>query len=143
MRDTAFQRDCERAAKHLLWNAVWPSVVVMAVLPALPGTSVPYTGIALAVGLLVIGLSALLLFDALLFRLMGSHRDEASGGAAVDELLARMRLKPRPASTRGLRDRIGGSRTYVAWQRGAFAAFVILAFAAFWQPAWQIGPAQP
>ncbi len=72
-------------------------------------------------------MSALLVFDAWLFRLMASHPDDATAGAAVDDMLARMRLKPLPSVTRPLDDRIRGSNRILMIQ---FVAFLIFA------PAW-------
>ncbi|RUU03999.1 hypothetical protein EOD23_17340, partial [Mesorhizobium sp. USDA-HM6] len=83
----------------------------------------------------VLGLSALLVFDALLFRLMATHADEVSGGAAVDDVLARMRLKPAPSSPRPLDERIAGTRRLLARQRIALAIFVVAFLTAgFWMP---------
>ncbi|TIS53834.1 MAG: hypothetical protein E5W93_15145, partial [Mesorhizobium sp.] len=91
--------------------------------------------IAAASAVVVLGLSALLLFDALLFRLMASHDDEVSGGAAVDDMLARMRLKSAPPTPRPLDDRIAGTRRLLARQHIAFAIFVVAFLTAgFWMP---------
>ena len=69
-----------------------------------------------------LGLGGLLTFDALLFRLVASYDDVTDGCAAVDELLARMRLKPLPGSTRPLPARLAGTRRLVRYQRFALAA---------------------
>jgi hypothetical protein len=58
--------------------------------------------LAVLAGYATVALSILLIFDALLFRLMATYPDDMSGGAAVDDLLARMRLKPRTTLTRPL-----------------------------------------
>ena len=63
------------------------------------------------------------MFDALLFRLMASHASEVAGGAAVDDALARMRLKPTAAGGRSLDQRISGTRRLLAKQRIAFGLF--------------------
>ena len=80
---------------------------------------------AVASGLAVLAFSAILLFDALLFRLMASYEDEWKGGAAVDDILARMRLKATPPDTRSLAQRAAGTRHLVARQRFALAVFVL------------------
>ncbi len=81
-------------------------------------------------GLAVLALSALIRFDAALFHLMASYDDEATGGAAVDDVLARMRLKPQPARVRSLSERIAGARRLVFRQRLALAVFAIAVAAA-------------
>jgi hypothetical protein len=89
--------------------------------------------VAAASAIAVLACSALLVFDALLFRLMASHDDEASGGAAVDELLTRMRLKPAPSTIRSLDDRIDGTRRLLSRQRAALGLFAAgLLAAGFW-----------
>jgi hypothetical protein len=123
-----------RFAAGLLVQAAWPALLVLAVLLAAPmaapaGVSsngpllLPATLLATVSGLGTLGLSLLLLFDALLFRLMASHESEAAGGAAVDDLLARMRLKPAPKSLRSLDARIAGTRRLLAKQRVALGLF--------------------
>ena len=83
----------------------------------------------------MLALSALLAFDALLFRLMASHDDETSGGTAVDDMLARMRLKPTPSATRSLGDRMAGTSRLLFKQRAALALYAAALLAAgFWAP---------
>ncbi|MET3597217.1 MULTISPECIES: hypothetical protein [Mesorhizobium] len=146
MTDDTYQERTGRFAAILIKQAAWPAAVVIAgdsvaplVASARGGFQSPLAVLALLVAaasaVMVLGLSALLIFDALLFRLMASHDDEASGGAAVDDLLARMRLKPAPSSSRLLDDRIAGTRRLLARQRIAFAIFVIAFLTAgFWMP---------
>ncbi|MDX8449018.1 hypothetical protein [Mesorhizobium captivum] len=146
MRDEAHQQQTAAFAAMLIKQAAWPAVIVLAcdgfaplVASARGALYAPIAVLALLVAaasaVVVLGFSALLLFDALLFRLMASHSDDVSGGAAVDDLLARMRLKPAPSSPRALDERIAGTRRLLARQRIAFAIFV-LAFltAGFWMP---------
>ncbi|TGV43202.1 hypothetical protein EN803_43185, partial [Mesorhizobium sp. M2D.F.Ca.ET.160.01.1.1] len=58
-----------------------------------------------------------------------------SGGAAVDDMLSRMRLKPAPPTPRPLDDRIAGTRRLLTRQRVAFAVFVVAFLTAgFWMP---------
>ncbi|RWE29030.1 hypothetical protein, partial [Mesorhizobium sp.] len=130
----------------LVKQAAWPAAVVIAcdsvaplVASARGAFQAPLAVLALLVAsasaVVVLGLSALLVFDALLFRLMATHDDEVSGGAAVDDLLARMRLKPAPANKRPLDDRIAGTRRLLTRQRIAFAIFVVAFLTAgFWMP---------
>ncbi len=77
---------------------------------------------AVLLAFVTLALGGLLAFDALLFRLVASYDDVTDGCAAVDELLARMRLKPLPGSTRPLPDRMAGTRRLVRYQRVALAA---------------------
>ena len=77
-----------------------------------------------------LALSALLAFDALLFRLMASHASEAGGGAAVDDVLARMRLKPTAAGGRTLDQRMAGTHRLLVEQRIAFGLFALASFVA-------------
>lgn len=80
---------------------------------------------AITCGLAVFAFSAILVFDALLFRLMASYEDEWKGGTAVDDILARMRLKPTPPETRSLAERAAGTRRLVLRQRIALAVFIL------------------
>lgn len=146
MTGNAYQQNTDRFAGMLMRQAAWPAALVLAanmlaplaarargafeILPAAVALSL--TAIS-AVAVLV--LSALLAFDALLFRLMASHDDEASAGAAVDDMLARMRLKPLPPSTHTLDDRMAGTRRLLTRQRMALGLFVAMLLAAgFWAP---------
>ena len=147
MTDNACRERANRLARMLMQQAAWPAAVVAAAniltplaasargafetLPAAVALSV-----AAASAVAVLALSTLLAFDALLFRLMASHDDdEASSGAAVDDMLARMRLKPIPSATRQFDDRVAGTRRLLTRQRLALGLFVAMLFAAgFWAP---------
>ena len=83
-----------------------------------------------ALALMTIGYSALIGFDALLFRLIASYEDVTDGCVAVDDLLARMRLKQRPATIRPLSARIAGTRRLVWRQHFALALCLLVAGAA-------------
>lgn len=146
MTGNAYQERVDRFARVLMQQAAWPAAVVVAanVLAPLAASArgafetLP-AAIALSVSaasaVAVLALSALLVFDALLFRLMASHNDEASGGAAVDGILARMCLKPSPSTTRSLDDRMAGTRLLLFKQRAALALFAAALLAAgFWAP---------
>ncbi|MGT2468666.1 hypothetical protein ACVOMV_33745 [Mesorhizobium atlanticum] len=146
MSDDVFQRKTAAFATMLVKQAAWPAAIVIAgdsiaplVASARGALQAPLAVLALLVAtasaIVVLGLSALLLFDALLFRLMATHGDEMSGGAAVDDLLARMRLKPAPPTPRPLDERIAGTRRLLARQRIALAVFVVAFLTAgFWMP---------
>lgn len=81
--------------------------------------------LSLLIGLAAISLSALLYLDAALFMLMASHSDVTQAGGAVDDLLARTRLKAAPVVTRPLEDRIAGARRLIGRQQVALAAFIV------------------
>ena len=146
MTGNAYQERANRFACRLMWQAAWPAAIVLAAnilapLAASPRgafgslrAAIPLSASA-AIAVVVLALSALLAFDALLFRLMASHDEEASGGAAVDDILARMRLKPSPSTTRSLDDRMAGASRLLFKQRVAFGLFLAMLFAAgFWAP---------
>ncbi|MBX3568619.1 MAG: hypothetical protein KF914_11215 [Rhizobiaceae bacterium] len=123
------------AARRALLQAAWPTATVLAlaafaVARCIAGvtSTAPFVAMAFVTavlpGLLVLALSAILAFDALLFRVAASYEDEMKGGAAVDDILARMRLKPAPAETRSLADRIAGTERLIRRQRAALAALL-------------------
>lgn len=146
MTGNAYQESTDRFARMLMRQAAWPAALVVAanILAPLAAWSrgafetwpaAVALSLAAASAVAVLALSALLAFDALLFRLMANHDDEASGGAAVDHILARMRLKPLPPSTRSLDDRMAGTRRLLTRQRIAIGLFVAMLLAAgFWAP---------
>lgn len=127
MTGPTHQAQAASAAGRLIVAAAWPlaalAVVALALSlspPATFGTAATLAGIGLVIaGTATILLSALVLFDALLFRLIASHEDTEDGLAAVDDILARMRLKPRPERLRGLSERIAGTRRLVLRQQAA------------------------
>ncbi|TRC93640.1 hypothetical protein FJV76_03605 [Mesorhizobium sp. WSM4303] len=143
MNDEAYRDKAEAFAAALMVQAVWPILLVVGAVMAAPVIGLvtgPQTTALSAAGWLVaaasavstLALSALLLFDALLFRLMASHASEAAGGAVVDDVLARMRLKPTPAGGRSLDHRMAGTRRLLTRQRMALAVFAAASlFAAF------------
>lgn len=122
-------------ARRLLAHATWPAAAVAASAVIVMFAGVPshgspgYAGIVFATvvglsGLVTLLLSLMLVLDALLFRLIASHASEAGGCAAVDDLLARMRLKPRPDRLRGIQERIAGTRRLMRRQRTALGVCV-------------------
>lgn len=134
MNNKAFQNEAGAFAAALMVQAAWPVLVIAATMLAAPVIGLvaapPPTALSAAAWLLaaasaiaILAFSALLLFDALLFRLMASHDSEAAGGGAVDDVLLRMRLKPFPAATRSLDERLAGTRRLLMKQRIAFCLF--------------------
>lgn len=135
MSGSAFQDKAGAFAAGLMVQAAWPLLLIAACMLVTPviglatgPQATPLSAAAwfvAAVGALTaLAFSMLILFDALLFRLMASHDNEAAGGAAIDDVLARMRLKPAPAATRPLDQRMAGTRRLLMKQRLAFALFV-------------------
>ncbi|RWF57863.1 MAG: hypothetical protein EOS50_05575 [Mesorhizobium sp.] len=132
---SAHRDKAEAFAASLMTQAVWPLLLVLAALMAAPVIAVaaqPQTTmlsaaawlIAAASGVVTLALSVLLVFDALLFWLMASHISEAAGGASVDDVLARMRVKPAAAGIRSLDRRIAGTQRLLMKQRIALGLFV-------------------
>lgn len=131
-----YQARCLAIARVLRRQALAVFVLMIAIfcsvafLLATPGGPTPLAAICLvlAAALAVAGvaLSALLLFDARLFRLMATYPDERTGGAAVDTYLAERRLKPRPATVRSLAQRMTGARRWMRRQLMLAAATAIL-----------------
>ena len=122
----------ERFAATLVVQAAWPAAIVVAAAIAAPFAGraalapLPLVAATMAVlaGLATLALSAIILLDALLFRLIASHTDEMHATATVDDLLARMRLKPAPLRNRPLAERIAGTRRLLVKQRSAAGVFV-------------------
>ncbi|MGX5842947.1 hypothetical protein ACWGTI_19705 [Mesorhizobium sp. ArgA1] len=136
-----YPEKAEAFASRLMVQAAWPILLVVAAIMAAPViglVAAPHTTalsaaawlVAAANAVVTVALSALLLFDALLFRLMASHATEAAGGAVVDDVLTRMRLKPTAAGGRTLDQRIAGTRRLLVKQRIAFGLFVVASFVA-------------
>ena len=132
---SAHRDKAEAFAASLMTQAVWPLLLVPAALVAAPFIAVaaqPQTTtlasaawlVAAASGMVTLAVSALLVFDALLFWLMASHISEAAGGASVDDVLARMRVKPAAAGIRSLDRRIAGTQRLLMKQRIALGLFV-------------------
>lgn len=146
MTDDAYQQRASGFAAMLMTQAIWPAAIVLLcegfaplVASARGVFQTPLAVLALlasaAGAVAVLGLSALLVFDALLFRLMATYDNEVSGGAAVDDILARMRLKPVAPTPRPIDERMAGTRRLLNRQRAALALFAVALFAAgFWMP---------
>ncbi|TIP27072.1 MAG: hypothetical protein E5X67_17170 [Mesorhizobium sp.] len=132
---SAHRDKAEAFAARLMTQAVWPLLLVLAALAAAPVIAVAAQPqaitlaaaawlVAAASGVVTLAVSALLVFDALLFWLMASHISEAAGGASVDDVLARMRVKPAAAGIRSLDRRIAGTQRLMMKQRIALGLFV-------------------
>ena len=128
---------CDDFAGWLARQSVWPAAAVAVLMAAAPlaalaggltptnTTAALLATLAAVSGLASLALSALIRFDAALFHLMASHGDEIAGGEAVDDALARMRLKPKPARVRSLSERMAGARRLVFRQRNARGLFAL------------------
>jgi hypothetical protein len=138
---SAHRDQAEAFAAGLMTQAVWPLLLVLAALVAAPVIAVAAQPqattlaaaawlVAAASGVVTVAISALLVFDALLFWLMASHISEAAGSASVDDVLARMRVKPAAAGIRSLDRRIAGTQRLLMKQRIALGLFVAAASAA-------------
>jgi hypothetical protein len=132
---SAHRDKAEAFAVGLMTQAVWPLFFVLVALAAAPVITVAAQPqatklaaaawlVAAASGVVTLAVSALLAFDALLFWLMASHISEAAGGASVDDVLARMRVKPAAAGIRSLDRRIAGTQRLLMKQRIALGLFV-------------------
>lgn len=134
MNNQAFRDRAATFAAGLMVQAAWPILLIAACVLATPvigltagPQATPLSAgawfVAAASALAILAFSMLILFDALLFRLMASHDSETAGGAAVDDVLARMRLKPEPTAARSLDQRMSGTRRLLMKQRIAFCLF--------------------
>jgi ABC-type siderophore export system fused ATPase/permease subunit len=134
-----YHSDCHRIASRAKRHAISAGVAnvlcvtaIIIIVIILPGSH-PFLAALLAVASVVcavatLAISALLLLDAALFTLMATYPDELSGGGAVDDLLARAKLKPLPETTRPLSQRIAGTRRWMRRQ-SVLALLSILAAA--------------
>lgn len=126
-----------RLTRQALSGALFIALVLAAAIPIpilSPGPRPLLTALlvaaSLATGIVSLAHSVLLRFDAALFTGMASHADEIAGGRAVDEFLAKAKLKPLPATARPLTDRITGARRLMRRQVLLAAATAILAILA-------------
>lgn len=111
------------------------ALLILAIAPPTAGAE-GFTGplawwLLLAFCLLPLAVSVHLLFDAVLFRLALSHDDEATGLAAIDEVLVRMGLRSASPVPAPLADRLAGCRRLVRLQRVSLAIGVALFFVLF------------
>jgi hypothetical protein len=115
-------------------QAIWPPAVFVALYVLLPlrlqsaTASLLQTlllGVAILAATVTLAYSVVLVFDALLFRIIARYEDDWKGGAAVDDILAHMHLKKPPDITRPLADRAAGTFRLAARQRVAFAVTAV------------------
>ncbi|ASV84625.1 hypothetical protein CES85_5420 [Ochrobactrum quorumnocens] len=76
--------------------------------------------------LIVLGIAAHLLFDAALFRLLATSKDEKQGLTELDTILERMGLRAKTETLRPLNDRIAGSKRILGRLRVFLAAAIVL-----------------
>jgi hypothetical protein len=118
-----------RFAAHLMRTGIAWLFVIILILILLPRIAPVPTGwhwLALVItALTASSLSLYLCFESLLFRLLASFPDEAEGGAAVDDFLARARLRKPAAALRSLDDRMRGTKRITWLQRLALLAFLV------------------
>lgn len=131
----AMARAC---AVHAAWPGLVAALALLARLTTAPAADAAHplpdwAGLAAAlVAVLALaalaGLSALLAFDAVLFRLIAAYADPLEGGSAVDDVLARTGLKPRPSAIRPLGNRWAGTRRLMRFQRTALVVLLLALF---------------
>jgi hypothetical protein len=125
------------AMRHLRRNGFAGGVAALLIIAIAPPTAGAegFTGplawwLLLAFCLLPLAVSVHLLFDAALFRLAASHDDEATGLAAIDDVLVRMGLRSPSPIPAPLSDRLAGCRRLVRLQRVSlaigFALYLVL-----------------
>jgi hypothetical protein len=131
--------DASLLAERTFRAAAWPAALAagyIAAGPLLFRPEQPQLAAALAAtvaglaALSTLAIAALLVFDAMLFRLAASHADEPEGLEAIDETLDRMAAKPRSEETRGLAERAAGTQRWQRRQRLSLAVMVAAAIAA-------------
>lgn len=133
-----YQERCLAIAVSLAAQSRWVSAIIGATIlglgfvflntPDFASSGVAWLFLADCVmGAIGIALSMLLRFDAALFRQMATYDDERAGGAAVDALLARRRLKPLPPVVRPLDDRMAGAGRWARRQRFIMVLFLLIA----------------
>ena len=97
------------------------ALLILAVAPPTAGahgfTGPLAWGLLLAFCLVPLAFSVHLLFDATLFRLAASHDAEEAGLSAIDDVLTRMGLRARNATSASLAERLAGCRRLVWLQR--------------------------
>ena len=138
MSGNTYQDKAGAFAAGLMVQAAWPLLVIAACVLAVPvvglaagsqatAPSAVAWFVAAMGALATLALSMLILFDALLFRLIASHDSEAIGTRAVDDLLMRMRMKSAPNRNRPLAERAAGTRRLLFRQRVTLALFIAAA----------------
>ena len=120
-------------ARNLRQNGIGGGLLALFLLAVAPVTAGAY-GFTAALGwwlllafcLVPLALAAHLLFDALLFRMAASYDSEEAGLMAIDDVLARMALRPRPTVPAPLSQRASGCRRLVLLQWSALFIGILL-----------------
>jgi hypothetical protein len=121
-----------RMAEQLRRNGIGGGLIALLLLVIAPVTAGAH-GFTAALGwwlllaccLAPTALAVHLLFDALLFRLAASHDSEEQALAAIDDVLARMGLRARPAMPAPLSQRFAGCRRLVVLQWSTLAIAIL------------------
>lgn len=122
-----------RTAKRLRHSGIGGGLIALLLLAVAPVTAGAH-GFTAALGwwlllafcLAPLALSVHLLFDAFLFRLAASHDSEEHALTAIDDVLARMGLRARPAAPASLSQRFSGCRRLVLLQWSTLAIAILL-----------------
>jgi hypothetical protein len=122
-----------RMARRLRRNGINGGLIALLLVAVAPVTAGAH-GFTAALGwwlllafcLAAIALAVHLLFDARLFHLAASHQSEGEGLAAIDDVLARMRLRAKPAVPAPLLQRFTGCRRLILLQWSTLAIAILL-----------------
>ncbi|MDS7594339.1 hypothetical protein [Agrobacterium tumefaciens] len=120
-------------AQRLLCNSIGGGLIALLLLAIAPLTAGAH-GFTSALGwwlllafcLVALALAAHLMFDALLFRIGLSFDTEEAGLMAIDDVLARMGLREKPAAPAALSQRFSGCRRLVLVQWSALSVGIVL-----------------
>ncbi len=122
-----------KAVWRLRCNGIGGGLVALLLLAVAPLTAGAH-GFGAALGwllllafcLVALALSVHLLFDAALFRIALSHDGEEVGLAAIDDVLARMGLRTKPAVSAPLSQRLSGCRRLILLQWLSLGVAIVL-----------------
>jgi hypothetical protein len=122
-----------RMARRLRRNGISGGLIALLLVAVAPVTAGAH-GFTAALGwwlllafcLAPIALAVHLLFDARLFHLAASHDSEGEALAAIDDVLARMRLRAKPAVPAPLLQRFSGCRRLILLQWSTLAIAILL-----------------
>jgi hypothetical protein len=122
-----------RMARRLRRNGIASGLIAILLIAVAPVTAGAH-GFTAALGwwlllafcLALIALAVHLLFDARLFDLAASHDSEGEALAAIDDVLARMRLRAKPAVPAPLLQRFSGCRRLILLQWSTLAIAILL-----------------
>lgn len=128
-----WKTETARMAKRLRRNSMGGGLIALLLLAVAPLTAGAH-GFTSALGwwlllafcLVVFAIAAHLLFDALLFGIGLSFDTEEAGLMAIDDVLARMGLRAKPAASAPLSQRFSGCRRLVLVQWSALSVGILL-----------------